>query len=443
MRIRQIRQLLSLLLLLATVSLAGEADANWPQWRGPLSTGVAPHADPPVEWNEKKNIRWKVELPGKGHSTPVVWGERIFLTTAIPYGDPVKPLAGMRPGSHDNRAAVNGQKYTVLAVNRGDGKILWQREVAKAIPHEGGHQTGSFASHSPVTDGESVFAFFGSMGLFCLNAADGELKWNVEFGQMKSLHGHGEGNSPALYGDTLLVNWDHEGTSFLVALDKRTGKERWKADRNEVTSWSTPIVVEHAGKKQVIISATNRIRGYDFETGAEIWQCGGMSTNVVASPVAADGMVYAGSSYDIKAMVGIRLDGATGDITGTGNVAWSRNRDTCYVPSPLLYDDKLYFLKHYQGVLTCLKAKSGETLYTQKRIPEIFNVYASLVGAAGRIYITSREGVTAVLKHGDGFEVLATNQLDDCFSASAALAGKDLFLRGEKYFYCIAREQDK
>jgi len=429
------------LLLVAPAAFAADADHNWGQWRGPLATGVAPHADPPLEWSDTKNIRWKVELPGKGHSTPVVWDDRIFLTTAISFGDPVPPPAGVRPGSHDNRQAVTGQEFTVVCINRADGKTLWQQKVAKEIPHESGHQTSSFASHSPVTDGEFVFAYFGSAGLFCLDCKTGELKWKANFGQMHSLHGHGEGNSPALSGETLLINWDHEGPSFLVALDKRTGKERWKTVREEVTSWSTPIVVEVAGKKQVIVSATHRIRAYDLDTGVEIWQCGGMSTNVVASPVSADGYFYAGSSYEKRAMVGIRLEGAKGDITGSDQVAWFRNRDTCYVPSPLLYEDKLYFLKHYQGQLSCLRAKTGEVLFGPQRIPNVFNVYASLVGAAGRIYITSREGTTAVLKLGDTLEVLATNTIEDTFNASAALVDKEIFLRGEKFFYCIANEK--
>ena len=429
-----------LLLEVTAVFASADAGRNWPQWRGPLSTGVAPLADPPVEWSETRNVRWKIELPGKGHSTPVIWGGSIFLTTAIPYGEAVPPPVGYRPGAHDNLRVVSGQELVVLAINRRDGKILWQRTVHKDIPHEGGHETGSFASHSPVTDGENVYAYFGSAGLYCLDANSGELKWKADFGLMRTLHGHGEGNSPALDGDTLLINWDNEGPSFLAALDKHTGKERWRTERDEVTSWSTPIVVALDGKKQVIVSATNRIRGYDLETGKVIWECGGMATNVVASPVSSEGMVYAGSSYEKRAMVGIRLEGAKGDITGTAQVVWSRNRDTCYVPSPLLYDDKLYFLKHYQGSLTCLIAKTGETVYSQHRLPEIFNIYASPVGAAGRVYIASREGITVVIKHGADPQLLATNALDDSFSASPALADGELYLRGEKNLYCIAKE---
>lgn len=430
--------LLFLLLPISVAICSDDAQREWAQWRGPLSSGVAPFADPPIEWSETKNVRWKTEVPGKGHSTPIVWGERIFLTTAVAFGEPMPPPVGIRPGSHDNMATVNRQEYTVIAIDRRDGKILWKKTVLTDVPHEGAHQTASFASDSPVTDGVHIYAFFGSAGLYCLDM-NGELIWKTDFGKKHTLHGHGEGNSPALYGDTLIVNWDHEGPSFIVALDKTTGKELWRTARDEVTSWSTPLIVEVNGKMQVVVSATNRIRGYDLATGVEIWQCAGMSTNVVGSPVFADGVLYAGSSYEKRAMLAIRLEGAKGDITGSSHVLWSRNRDTPYVPSPLLYEGKLYFLKHYQGILFCLTAKTGETVFGPQRLRDMYNIYASPVGAAGRIYITSREGITTVLKHGAP-EILATNTLDDTFSASPALVGKDLFLRGEKHLYCLTKQ---
>ena len=427
----------ALLIPLSLGNCSDDAQREWAQWRGPLSSGVAPFADPPVEWSESKNVRWKTEIPGKGHSTPIVWGDRIFLTTAIAIGEPMPPPVGIRPGSHDNMATVNRQEYSVIAIDRRDGKILWKKTVLSDVPHEGAHQTASFASDSPVTDGVHIYAFFGSAGLYCLDM-NGDLKWKADFGKKHTLHGHGEGNSPALYGDTLVINWDHEGPSFIAALDKNSGKELWRTPRDEVTSWSTPLIVEHNGKMQVVVSATNRIRGYDLATGVEIWECAGMSTNVVGSPVYADGVVYAGSSYEKRAMLAIRLEGAKGDITGSSQVLWSRNRDTPYVPSPLLYEGKLYFLKHYQGILFCLTAKTGETVFGPQRLPDMYNIYASPVGAAGRIYITSREGITTVLKHGAP-EILAANTLEDSFSASPALAGKDLFLRGEKYLYCLTK----
>ena len=418
-----------------------DADAahNWPQWRGPLGTGVAPHADPPLRWSESdgKNIRWKTAVPGRGHSTPIVWGDRVFLTTAVPYGDPLEPRYSTAPGTHDGIPVTHRHEFVVLALSRRDGRILWQRTLHKALPHEGGHYTGSLASNSPVTDGEHLFVFFGSYGLYCLDL-NGEIKWKKQFGQMQTLHGHGEGTSPLLHGDTLVINWDHEGQSFVVALDKRTGGQRWKVDRDEVTSWATPIVVEHNGRAQVVISATNRVRGYDLATGKVLWECGGLSTNVVASPVAGDGMVFAGSSYDKKALLAIRLDGASGDLTGSDRVAWSRFRGTPYVPSPLLYGDPLYFLTHYQGVLTRVDTRTGEDRPGATRLAGIGNVYASPVAAANRVYVTDLDGTTIVISHDGSSKILAVNRIEESISASAAIVGRELFLRGQKYLYCIA-----
>lgn len=416
-----------------------EALRDWPQWRGPLGAGVAPGAQPPIEWSDTKNIRWKTALPGKGHSTPIVWGERVFLTTAIPYGEAVKPRF-VRPGAHDNLAMTQAHEFAVLAVSRASGKIVWQQTVHKQVPHEAGHITASLASASPVTDGEYLFAFFGSYGLYCLDL-NGKLLWKKNLGAMHSKHGHGEGSSPALYGDTLIVNWDDEEQSFLVALDKRTGQQRWRVARAEDTSWATPIVVEHKGIAQVIVPGTNRLRGYDLASGAVIWECAGLSSNIVASPVAAGGIIYAGSSYDTRALLAIRLDGARGDITGTRQVIWSRRRGAPYVPSPLLYGDSLYTLQHYQGIISRLDVKTGEDQGGPFRLEAINNVYASPVGAAGRIYVTSRDGVTQVMSHGEPEpKMLAVNRLDDSISASAAIAGRELFLRGERYLYCIAEK---
>ncbi len=416
------------------------AAGSWPQWRGPLGTGAAPEADPPIEWNEKKNIRWKLRLPGIGHSSPIVWGDRVFITVAIPFGEALQPRYSNAPGAHDNVPVTHRHKFVVLAVDRADGKILWQKTVSQGLPHEGGHNTASLASNSPVTDGEHVFAFFGSRGLYCLDM-EGNVVWKADLGKMQTKHGHGEGSSPVLFGDTLVVNWDHEGQSFVVAFEKQTGKPRWKRKRDEVTSWCSPIIVKHAGKPQVIVPGTHRMRGYDLKTGKVIWECGGLSANVVASPVAADGMVFAASSYEIRAMLAIRLDGAKGDITGGDQVVWSRTQRTPYVPSPLLYKGSLYFLRHYQGVLSRVDAKTGEERMGPFRLGVIRNVYASPVAAAGRVYITDLDGTTLVISHDGKPNALARNILDDSFSASAAIVGRELFLRGARKLYCIAEEK--
>ena len=260
---------------------------------------------------------------------------------------------------------------------------------------------------------------------------------------MHTKHGHGEGSSPVLHGETVVVNWDHQEESFIVAFDKSTGREKWRKPRNEKTSWSSPIVVTHEGTPQVIVSATGALRSYDLETGEVIWECGGLSDNVVASPVSANGIVIAGSSYDKRSMIAVKMEGATGDVTGTSHVLWRRINRTPYVPSPLLYDNTLYFLAHYQGVLSRVDPGTGKDRGGPFRLEGLADIYASPVAAAGRIYITDRQLGTLVLSHTSGEDppgFLAMNQLDDRISASAAIVDRELFLRGEKFLYCLTEE---
>ncbi len=416
--------------------------SQWPAWRGPLANGVAPLANPPIQWSEKQNVRWKIPLPGKGHSTPIVFGDRIFLTAAIPVGDAQPPVYDQAPGTHDSVPVTHRHQFVTLAINRSTGAILWRKVLREEFPHEGGHVTASLASNSPVTDGQHLYVFLGSRGLYCLDLANGAVKWQKDLGRMQTLHAHGEGSSPVLHGDALIVCWDHEGESALYTFDKLTGKERLKIKRNEKTSWSTPLVVEHEGRAQMVVSATQRVRSYDLLNGALLWECSGLAGNVVSSPVAGHGLVITGNSYDFQAMLAIRLAGAKGDITGTTNVVWKLNRLTPYVSSPLLYDDTLYFVRHNQNVLSRFEPLTGKQRGEPLRLDGIRDsIFASPVGAAGRIYITARDGVTVVLRHDKDNEPLAVNRLDDSFSASPALAGRELFLRGEKFLYSIAEPE--
>ena len=325
----------------------------------------------------------------------------------------------------------------VFAVDRAKGEIVWQKTVHEQLPHEGGHETGTYASASPVTDGERVYAFFGSYGLYCLDAKTGKLIWDKDFGDQFTKHGHGEGASPALWGDVLVVNWDHEGQSFVGAFDKRTGEPKWRTLRDERTSWSTPIAAEVNGKPQAIVSATNAVRGYDLETGDEIWRASGLSDNVVATPIYEDGVVYALSSYTFRSGMAINIAGATGDLTDTDRILWKRDDRTPYIPSPLLYDGVLYYLAHYQGVMTRAIAKTGEEPTGPFRLPAVNEIYASPVAAAGRIYFVDRSGVTLIIANEAEPKPLGLNQLDDTFSATPALVGNEIFLRGEKFLYSI------
>ncbi len=431
-----VRAFVSIVVLFAAHVPAVEP-SNWQQWRGPDGTGVAKDADPPVQWSAEQNIRWKTKLPGRGHSTPIVWGERIFVTAAVPVGEKLIPKMSGRPGEHDNLPIDREYAFTVIALNRNDGSIEWQKVLHSAVPVEAGHHTGSLASASSVTDGVRVYAYFGSHGLYCLDF-DGNPVWQRDFGQMHSKHGHGEGASQVLSGDSLIVNWDHEEGSFLVSIDKTTGKNIWRRDRREDTSWSSPITIQQDGKMQVVVCGTNRVRGYDLANGDVIWECGGMSSNIVATPVFANGFLYVGSSYEKKVLMGIDVRGAAGDLTGTDRVVWERIRGTPYVPSMLLYENQLYFLSHYQNILTRIEATTGKDAPGAMRLGSLGNIYASPVAAGGHVYITDLQGTTEVVSHSPIPRTVAVNQLAENVNASLAIVDRQIFIRGETHLYCIA-----
>ncbi len=416
-------------------------EKNWHQWRGPYMTGVSPEGNPPLEWSETKNIKWKIAIPGKGHASPVIWEDLIFILTAVETDKDTQAVeeSGSRQegyrGMPVNRT-TKIHKFVIFAINRHDGKILWQRTVKEETPQEGTHEMGSWASHSPVTDGEHVYAYFGSRGLFCFDMK-GNLKWERDFGQLNKRMNFGEGSSPALYEDRIIVNWDHEGQSFIIALDKQTGKDIWKVDRDEGTSWATPLVVENDGKLQVVTSATKLVRSYDFTTGKLIWECSGMTQNAIPSPLASDGMLYVMSGFRGNALLAIDLSKAKGDIVNTDAIVWQHDKDTPYAPSGMLYDGKLYFLRSNNGILSCFDARTGKDYYSGQRLEGMGNVFASPVGAQDRVYVVGQKGTMYVIKHGPEFEILAKNTLDDNFSASPAIVGNTLYLRGYKNLYCV------
>jgi outer membrane protein assembly factor BamB len=411
---------------------------NWHQWRGPDATGVAPLADPPVAWSESSNVKWKVELPGKGKSTPIVWGNKLFLLSAMDTGRVVESVP--RPEDQPNRPfgikfPNTLYRYVVLCLDRHTGRTLWEAAAAEALPHEGHHGDNSFASASPTTDGQRLYASFGSRGLFCFDL-EGKLLWKRDLPAVQTRLSFGEAASPALHGDAVVLVRDNESNSSIEVFDARSGQTRWKQPRDEISAWATPLVVERGGRTQVITNASNRVRSYDLATGEVVWECGGQVSNVTPSPVLAGDLVCCMSGYRGYSAQGIPLD-SQGDITGKKSLAWTYDRDTPYVPSPLVYGGQLYFTKSNSAILTCLNAQTGETLLEAARLPGLNNIYASPVGAAERIYIAGRDGVTLVLKRSAQMEVLATNKLDDSIDASPALAGRQLFLRGHKWLYCL------
>lgn len=434
-----------------TTALADGAEHSWPNWRGPIHTGVSPHGDPPTTWSEKENVRFKVEIPGRGLASPIVWDDRIFLLTTIAGDDSAYEASqeaaaeAMKKREWPPKVQPVKQRFVVMALSRQDGSVLWQKTAIEQVPSESHYPDSSWASGSPITDGERLFAHFGSNGLFAYDL-DGNLLWQKDLGDMTTRSGFGEGSSPALHGDWLIVNWDHEDESFIVGLDAKTGEERWRTARpDEVTSWATPLVVSLGDKAQVVVPGTGFSRGYDLKNGTELWKLSGMTVNVIPSPVELDGVVYLTSGYRGNMLQAVALERAHGEIATEAKegsaLLWSHDRHTPYVPSVLLYDDQLYFLKHFKSILSCLDAASGKVIYTEERLPGLTNVYASPVGAAGRVYIVGRDGKAVVFKHGKTLEILAENVLDDGFDATPAIVGDEILLRGRRYLYSLAADK--
>lgn len=414
-------------MLCACIAVAARAEVNeaeryWGQWRGPRADGLAPHADPPLEWSESRNIRWKVEIPGSGLSTPIVWKDRLYLHSAVP-----------------TNKETNEHRFVVIALHRQTGRTVWEKTVCQTVPHEGHHEDGSYASASPLTDGRQLYCYFGSRGLYCLDF-DGNVLWSKDLGDMKTRNGFGEGSSPTLAGDKLLVTWDHEGDSFIVALRAADGEELWRQARDEPTSWATPFVLPEGDRLTAVVPGSKRVRAYDVAAGKLLWECAGLGTNCIPMPVAGHGMVFAMSGHREPGLLAIRYAGAAGDLTDSNAVAWSLKKEgTPYVPSPLLYDGLLFFPQKNTQILRCYDAVSG-TLHFTERLEKINGIYASLVGAKDRVYVLGRNGVAYVLRKSPKLEVLAINELDDHFDASPALVDKEIFLRGRRHVYCIAAE---
>lgn len=421
-------------------SSAQEGSSNWPNWRGPDYNGVAEKTSPPDEFGETKNLKWKAAIPGLGNATPIVWNDQIVVLTAIPSEkQPSQEEEALQEGKRMGPPSNGTDKvhqFTVISYDKNTGAINWQTIVKEELPLERTHELGTWASNSPVTDGEYIYAYFGSRGLFCLDF-EGNILWERDWGQMEKKMSFGEGSSPAIYKNRIAVLWDHEGDSFITVLDTKTGEDVWKKDRDEATSWSTPLILEVNGRAQLITSATSKTRSYDLETGEIIWEGTGMTSNVIPHPVYEDGILYLMSGYRGNALQAIDIDRAKGDITGTDVILWEYNQDTPYTPSPVLKDGYLYFLRANNGFLTCLDAKTGEVKYSKENVEGISSLFSSPTWADGKLYIAGKENVS-VVKAGPVFELISQNPLDDTFHASPVIIGNNLFLRGQKSLYCFS-----
>ena len=434
--------LLALLPQTSASATPGQAGDAWPGWRGPNAGGVAT-GKPPLTWSEKENVRWKTPIPGKGLSCPVVWGERVFLTSAVPTGKKLEgtPAGTTRRSAPEVYPPIEEQEFVVLALERKSGAVTWKKSVLTAMPHQTTHPDGSYASPTPVTDGTHLFVSFGSYGVYALTLA-GEVVWQKDLGDLLIEEEFGEGSSPVLAGELLVLNWDHEGDSFLLALDKATGAERWRTPRPKGTSWTTPLVVR-AGDALEIVVAGARTIAYDAASGRELWSYGPADKGggmLMASPVQSDELVLCsagGRAGEVRALVALPAADAGPEAEP---LLWATRTAAPGIPSPIVYEGVLYFLEGNSGILDGLDPTSGERRCGPERLKEVAEVYASPVAANGHLYVAGREGKVAVLATRAKLETVAVNTLEDGFDSSPAIAGDELFLRGRASLYCIAKQ---
>jgi outer membrane protein assembly factor BamB len=421
-----------------TISVTAQSSDHWPQWRGPFFNGVA-RGDAPTTWSDTTNIKWRAQIPGRGHSTPVIWGDKIFLTTAVATSKPAEAATPAQGRGRESGPQVE-HRFEVLCLDRKTGKVIWQRTAKVATPHEGFHRAyGSFASNSPATDGKFVYASFGSRGVYAYDF-NGKLIWEKDLNvQMKMRNAFGEGAAPLVVGNRLFLVFDQESESFMVALDKRNGKELWRAARDERSSWSTPFAIEHGGRTHVVVSAT-KVRSYDAESGKVLWESAGLGANVIPAPVYQNGTVYVMSGYRDPKLMAIKL-GKEGDISNSDAILWSHTRGLAYTTSPVLHDNKLYVVTD-NGMISVFNATSGEAHYAQTRFPKPYNIKASPVAANGKLYQATEDGDVVVMKLGEKFEILATNTLEDqVFIATPVIAGGEILLRGQNTLFCISEKK--
>lgn len=442
------RRDVALAVALAGASLAAAAAAEpkaspyWPQFRGPAGQGVSAEKGLPDAWSATQNVLWKTAIPGRGHSSPVVWGDRIFLTTAVE-GEVVPGAKGVKhilegeefrhpQGVGDDRRHT----FKVLALDARDGRVVWERTAHEGLPFDTRHQRGSFASQTPVTDGSVVIAYFGSEGLVFAYDFAGNLKWKVALGGIATV-GVGVGTSPVLYKDLVVLQCDEDNgdKSFIAALDKKTGREVWRVARKVQVSWATPILVRAAGRDELITSGTEWVIAYAPATGKELWRAKGLESNAVPSPVAVGEVVVLSAGYPTKVAMAIRA-GGSGDVTGTPRVLWRHDKGTAYVPSPIAYEGRVYLVSD-KGILTAVDPLTGAIVYEGGRVPVPATVMSSPVAYEGKILISSMEGDTFVIKAGPTHEVLKTNTLGEPIAASPAIVRGRIYIRGEKHLYAI------
>jgi len=425
---------------------------NWPSFRGPSASGVAEGKEPTaVKWNAStgENILWKTPLAGVAVSSPIVWGDRVFVSTAVSSD----PSSGIRTGLYGDvepAKDVSKHSWKLVALDRRTGKVLWERVAHEGIPKTKRHPKSSQATATPVTDGRHVIVSFGSEGLYAYDI-DGKLLWTKDLGVLNAGwfydpdYEWGVGSSPIIWKSLVIVQCDIQKNSFIAAFDVTTGQPAWRTAREEIPSWSTPAIFEHDGRAELVTQATTFIRGYNPESGKELWRLGGNSEITIPTPIVGPGVIIVTNGYrGVQPIFAIK-PGASGDITLKGDattnefIAWSTNRGGPYIPTPVIYGDLLYVLA-INGVLAAYDVKTGQRVY-QERVAGGGSFSASPVAADGKLYLTSEDGDVFVVKAGPKYELLATNPMSQVIMATPAIANGVIFIRGLKDVFAVGQRQ--
>jgi outer membrane protein assembly factor BamB len=428
------------MMVMAATAFAAD---SWPQFRGPQGSGVSDDPALPDKWSATENVLWKVDILGNGWSSPVVWGDQIFVTAVVSEKEE-KPKKGLYFGG-ERPAPSDEHRWILYSVDFKTGKILWRKEVFSGVPRTSHHLKNTYASETPVTDGENVYAFFGNVGLYCFDM-QGNVKWSRPYGPFNTRNGWGTGASPILYKGRIYIVDDNDDHSFLEVLDKKTGAVITKIDRgDEGSNWSTPYIWENEKRTEIITTGTNHVRSYDLD-GKLLWHFSGMSTIVIPTPFAKGGLLYLSAGYvgdQVRPAYAIR-PGATGDIslkpnqTSNDFIAWYLPRGGPYNPTPIVYCDYYYTLFD-QGFLTCHNAKTGEEVYGKKRIDPAAGAFSSSpIAANGKLYLSSEDGDTFIVAAGPEYKILNKNGLDEMIMATPALVRGSLIIRTASRIYRIA-----
>lgn len=420
------------------------AEVNWPQFRG-TKAGVVDDGILPTKWSTTENVAWVIDIPGRAWSSPIVWGDKIFITSAVGGTDAEDPKKGLYFGGNRDKPSERIHRWMIYCIDFNNGKILWEKLAHQDVPKHSLHIKNTYASETPVTDGLCVYAYFGNIGLYCYDF-DGKQLWKKPFETFKIRYNWGTAASPVLYKDRLYIVNDNDEQSFLIALDTKTGKQIWRVERDEKSNWATPYIWENKQRTELITSGTGKVRSYDLD-GKLLWELGGMSNIAIPTPFAEHGLLYITSGYvgDQKRPLFAIRPGAKSDISLSDDqnsnqyIAWCQKQGGPYNPTPIVYGDYMYVL-YDRGMLSCYDARTGDEIYSREKFASGANAFTSSPWANdGRIFCLSEDGDTFVIQAGTKFKVLGTNKLDEMCMATPAAARGSLIIRTLSKLYRIRR----